>query len=431
MPNAAPTRARSTLLRLTFALSIITYIDRVCISTAAPTIQEKLGFNNAQMGFVFSAFTLAYSVFEVPSGWLGDVFGPRKVLARIVLWWSAFTVATGFVWNYGSMLIARFLFGAGEAGAFPNVSRSLSRWFPRRERGTAHGVIFMGSRLGGACTPLLVGPIIAAAGWRQAFWIFGCLGAIWCIFWLKWFRDDPADHPGVNAQELALIRADGDPVEVKFALSAFLRLNMLWICLMYFCFGYCLYFFVTWLPKYLSSGLHFSSRQTILIHTIVLLTAAGASILGGRITDFLTKRYGLKIGRSIGAVSMPVSGLALATAALTDSAIIAAIAMAVAAGATDLCLSASWEMCHDVGSEAAGTVTGFMNTFGNIGGVISPVVVGYSQDWWHSWSIPLLIAAGVAVLGGVFTLLVDSRKQLPGLNAALTATGKDAHAGGV
>src|SRR4030095_1643996 len=165
------TRARYTLLRLMFLLSIITYVDRVCVSPAAPDSRGALGLTTSQMGWVFSAFTLAYAVFEIPSGWLGDTMGPRKVLTRIVLWWSEFHVAAGLVCSYLSILIARFLFGAGEAGAFPNMSRSLARWFPLRERGMAHGVIFMGSRLGGAVTPLLVGPLIGVAGWRQAFWI--------------------------------------------------------------------------------------------------------------------------------------------------------------------------------------------------------------------------------------------------------------------
>lgn len=406
------TRARYTLLGLAFALSIVTYVDRVCISTAAPEISRDLGLSPEQKGWVFGAFTLAYAIFEIPSGWLGDVMGTRKVLTRIVLWWSAFTVATGSIWNYVSLLIARFLFGAGEAGAFPNISRSLSHWFPLRERGMAHGVIFMGSRLGGAVTPLLVGPIIAAAGWRQAFWIFGALGIVWCGFWWKWFRDDPSKHPSVNAEELAAIRRDGPPREVKLKPGAFLNLNLLWIGLMYFCFGYCLYFYLTWLPTYLRDGRGFSADETNFIHTIVLFTAAGASILGGRVTDFLTRRYGLRIGRSIGAVSLPLSGMALATAALTDSPTVAAAALVVSAATGDLCLSACWTMCHDVGSEAAGAVSGYMNTFGNIGGVLSPVAVGYSLQWWDSWSIPLLVAAAVAALGGAFTLLIDSRKQL-------------------
>jgi ACS family glucarate transporter-like MFS transporter len=357
-------RARFRLLRLTFALSIITYIDRVCISTAAPDIRASLNLTTGQMGWVFSAFTFAYAIFEVPSGWLGDVLGPRKVLTRIVLWWSAFTIATGAVWNYLSLLIARFLFGAGEAGAFPNMSRSLSRWFPLRERGTAHGVIFMGSRLGGAITPLLVGPIIAIAGWRQAFWIFGLLGVAWCGFWWKWFRDDPAQHPDVSREELRAIQEGGPERKAKLTLDTLLNLNLLWICLMYFCFGYCLYFYLTWLPTYLRDARGFSTGQMNEVHTAVLLAAAAASILGGRLTDFLTKHYGLRIGRAIGAIAMPLSGLALAVAALTENPLIAAGAMVVAASAGDLCLSPSWAMCHDVGGDAAGTVTGCMNTFG-------------------------------------------------------------------
>jgi MFS family permease len=406
------TRTRFKLLRLVFALSIITYVDRVCISTAAPDIRAELGITAAQMGWVFGAFTLAYAAFEVPTGWLGDIFGARKVLTRIVLWWSAFTVATGAVWNYVSLLTARFLFGAGEAGAFPNMSRSLSKWFPPRERGTAHGVIFMGSRLGGAVTPLLVGPIIAFAGWRQAFWIFGSLGAVWCVFWWRWFRDDPADHPDVSRQELELIREGGVSRAVKLAARSLLNLNLLWICLMYFCYGYCLYFYLTWLPTYLQEARGFTPAEMNVVHTIVLLSAAAASILGGRLTDFLVRRYGLRAGRAIGAVAMPASGLALAVAALTGNSVVAAAALVLSAAAGDLCLSPSWEMCHDIGGDGAGTVTGCMNTFGNIGGSLSPVVVGYAVQWWGSWSIPLLIAAGVAVIGGMLTLLIDTRKPL-------------------
>ena len=406
------TRARFTLLRLAFMLSIITYIDRVCISTAAPDIRAALGLTTAKMGWVFSAFTIAYAVFEIPSGWLGDTMGPRKVLTRIVLWWSAFTVATGAVWNYLSLLSARFLFGAGEAGAFPNMSRSLARWFPVRERGMAHGVIFMGSRLGGAVTPLLVGPIVASAGWRQAFWIFGSIGVVWCFFWWKWFRDDPAQHPEVSPEELALIREDGPERKQRLELDNLLNLNLLWICLMYFCFGYCLYFYLTWLPTYLRDGRGFSTTPMNVIHTTVLLSAAAASILGGRLTDVLTRRHGLRVGRAIGVVAMPISAVALTVAALTGSPWMAAAAIVVAASAGDLCLSPSWAMCHDIGGDASGTVTAVMNTFGNIGGALSPLVVGYAVDWWGSWSIPLLIAAGVAFLGGVFTFLIDTRNSL-------------------
>jgi len=410
---AAATRARYKLLRFTFALSIITYVDRVCISTAAGSITTELHLTSAQMGWVFSAFTIAYAIFEIPSGRLGDTIGPRKVLTRIVLWWSAFTMATGLVRSYNSILTARFLFGAGEAGAFPNMSRSLSHWFPERERGTAHGVMFMGSRLGGAVTPLLVTPILAYAGWRTSFWIFGTLGVGWCIFWWRWYRDDPGVHPDVNSAELAVIRESrNDKLTAELPLWSLFNLQLLWISLMYFCYGYSLYFYLTWLPTYLQQIRGFSSSQTSLVHTFVLLTAAAASILGGRLTDILVKRYGLRIGRSIGAVALPVSGIALAGAALTSSNIAAAVLLAIAAGAGDLCLSTCWAICHDIGKDAAGTVTGCMNTFANIGGALSPLVVGYTVQWWGSWATPLLIAAGVSVLGGLLTLPIDPRRTL-------------------
>jgi MFS transporter, ACS family, glucarate transporter len=407
------TRTRFTLLKLMFALSIITYVDRVCVSTAAPDIREALGLSPSQMGWVFSAFTIAYAVFEIPSGWLGDTMGPRKVLTRIVLWWSAFTAATGAVWNYISLVVARFLFGAGEAGAFPNMSRSLSRWFPLRERGTAHGIIFMGSRMGGAVTPPLVGALIAYAGWRQAFWTFGLLGVVWCVFWWRWFRDDPAQHPDVSPEELRVIQAGGPERASRLAWDALLNPNLLWIGLMYFCFGYCLYFYLTWLPTYLREALGMSPARMNAVHTVVLLAAASGSILGGRLTDYLTKHYGLGVGRAIGVVALPLSGLALAVAALSESILLASVAIVVAAGAGDLCLSPSWAMCHDIGGDASGTVTAIMNTFGNIGGAVSPLVFGYSREEGYSWAIPLLISAGVAVLGGALTLLIDTTKALP------------------
>ncbi len=407
---------RFTLLRFTFALSIITYVDRVCIASAAGSIRSELGLTAAQMGWIFSAFTFAYAVFEVPSGWLGDVIGPRKVLTRIVLWWSVFTMATGLAWNYVSLLLCRFLFGIGEAGAFPNMSRSLARWFPARERGTAHGVMFMGSRAGGALTPPLVVFIIGVAGWRESFWIFGFLGVIWCAFWWRWFRDDPGRHPAVSAEELAVIRDDRGDAEPERAVQlrwrSLLNLNLLWICLMYFCYGYSLYFYLTWMPTYLKDARGFSDQQVGIIHGLVLLAAAIASISGGRLTDVLVRRYGIRISRSIGAVTMPLSGIAMAGAALTQNDALSAVLLALGAGAGDLCLSTCWAICHDVGKDASGTVTGCMNTFGNLGGTLSPLVVGYSVQWWGSWATPLLIASAVSVLGGVLTLLIDSRKQL-------------------
>src|SRR5262249_33472744 len=199
---------------------------------------------------VFSAFTLAYSLFEVPSGWLGDVMGPRRVLTRIVLWWSAFTMLTGAARGFGSLLAIRFLFGAGEAGAFPNVARSFSRWFPARERGRANGVLFFGSRIGGMLSAPIALLLIARWGWRASFVLFGTFGIAWAAAWRAWYRDRPEDHPAMTVDELAWIQQDGAPTADRPTpwRELFGGRNLYAICAMYFAFGYGLYFYFTWLP---------------------------------------------------------------------------------------------------------------------------------------------------------------------------------------
>jgi len=408
-------RARFILLRFAFALSVVTYLDRVCIATAATSIREDLHLSAVQMGWVFSAFTLAYAIFEIPSGWLADTIGPRKVLTRIVLWWSAFTMATGAAWSYASLLAFRFLFGAGEAGAFPSASRSFAQWFPARERGRAHGIIFMGTRLGGALAPPLALALIETVKWRASFWIFGGLGVVWAVAWWRWFRDNPREHPSVTGAELQLIEEGrgAQPRHHKIQWRYLLNRNLLFICLTYFAFGYGLYFYLTWLQTYLREARGFSASAASNLASVVLMAGAAAAILGGFWTDRWVKRYGFRVGRSgVAAIALITSGVILSAAALTTNAIAAALLIAVAAGVADLCISAAWAVCLDIGREAAGTVTGCMNTFANLGGTIAPVAMGYAVQWWGSWSIPLLITSAIYILGGLIALLVDPNKPL-------------------
>ena len=210
-PNAAPsaalrpTRTRYWLVVFAVALAIIQYIDKVCISQAAPFIEKDLHLSDDQMGWVFGAFTLAYALFEIPAGYLGDRFGPRRVLLRIVIWWSFCTAALGRMWSGGSLIVTQFLFGAGEAGAFPNLTKTFNRWLPLRERSRAQGIMWMSARLGGAFTPLLVYLCLQHVTWRTAFLLFGLPGVIWAILFFRWYRDDPRAHPRVNAAEAALM----------------------------------------------------------------------------------------------------------------------------------------------------------------------------------------------------------------------------------
>lgn len=408
-----PSRARFKVLWLIFSLAAITYLDRLCISAAAPAIVREFGFSPSQMGYIFSAFALAYALFEIPSGWWGDVVGTRKALARIVLCWSAFTCLTGAAAGFVSMLVVRLLFGAGEAGAFPNIARTVSRWFPISEQGRAMSASFFGLALGSAVTAPLVFYLLTLQGWRWTFVEFGLLGGVWCAVWYTWFRDRPEDHPEVNDAELAIIRSGQTDAPSHSHHVPWARLlrspNLAFICGMYFAYGYGLYFYLTWLPTYLLKGRGFSASYAGLFSALPWLLSAAAFLFGGWATDYLAHRSGnLKLARcGIGAAGYAASALMLVIVALTENRIVAAIMLALAACFQMMTASPAWSVCLDVGRKNAGVVTGFMNTSGNLGGAMAPLVVGYSLEWWGSWKIPFFITAAIFAFGVLMWWLVD------------------------
>ncbi|HTP33215.1 MAG TPA: MFS transporter, partial [Candidatus Acidoferrales bacterium] len=256
---ARPTGVRHLVVVYAVALAVITYIDRVCISQAATAIRHDLGLGPVEMGAVFTAFGWAYALCEIPGGYLGDRYGPRNVLMRIVLWWSFFTAATGWAWNFASLVTTRFLFGAGEAGCFPNLTKAFTTWLPGRERVRAQGIMWLSARWGGAFTPPLVALVMKYVGWRHAFEIFGAIGVVWAVLFYRWYRNDPRENPHLNDGERELLShaaenatGHGDVPWAKFALS-----QQVWmICLQYFCLSYGWYFYVTWLPTYFSEARH-------------------------------------------------------------------------------------------------------------------------------------------------------------------------------
>jgi MFS transporter, ACS family, glucarate transporter len=398
---------RRTLLWFAFTLAIVTYLDRICISAAAPFIMRDLNLSMLQMSFVFGAFTLAYSIFEVPSGWMGDVFGARRVLTRIVLWWSAFTVFTGLARGYQSLLTIRFIFGAGEAGAFPNVSRAFSRWLPVSSRGNANGILFLGSRLGGALAPMVTVFLIRRWGWRESFYFLGVLGVAWAFCWYRWFRDDP---PGGVAAGAPPPGPHSGTVPWRTILGS---RNLYTICAMYFTFGYGLYFYFTWLPTYLVRELGFSVSTGGVLAGLPFLMAGAANVIGGRVSDRLAVTRGLRVARSrLGFFSFATSAFLLVAAIHTPWRGAKVLLLAFALASADFALSACWSVCLDVGRNYAGIVTGFMNTFANLGGFLGPVVAGFAVERWNSWAIPFYIAAGLYGAGAAAWLGVDPEKRI-------------------
>lgn len=420
-----PTRARHGVVGFCCALAVVTYLDRACIGVLSGDIRRDLGLDMRQMSYVFSAFTLAYAVFEVPSAWWGEKIGARLALARIVAWWSAFTLLTAAVTGYVSLLVVRFLFGAGEAGAWPNATRVFSRWVPVAGRGRVQGLFFAGAHLAAGLTPPLVLVLSPYVGWRGVFLLFGTFGFVWVWAWLRWFHDRPADHPCVNAAELALIAgpsvaetAPAAPGAPGPSLTrAVLRSPDVWLLsLVAFANSYGFYFIITWLPSFLGT-LGFSPATLAIYSGLPLLFAVPADILGGVATDFAARRFGLRLGRALaGGSAYAVAAAAMfAATRITGNPHASALLLAVAGGASMFALAASWATCIELGAGQSGIVSATMNTIGQVGGMLSPVVLAWLVERSGEagrWLFPLQIIAGLYLLAALSWLFIDPRRRL-------------------
>lgn len=416
-------RKRHIVLALLAALAILTFLDRLAIAVAGPRIQAELDIPPHLWGWVLGSFVLAYGIFEIPTGALGDRMGQRKVLARIVLWWSAFTALTGAARNFFALVVIRFLFGAGEAGAFPNSSGVIARWFPVHERARAQGVVFSASRLGGALTPLLVVPLQAAVGWRAAFVILGLIGILWAAVWLAWYRDDCRQQPGISPEEIQEI---GPPAEAAHRRGApwgrLLRAPQLWlIAAMYFCYAAGPWFYFSWFPTYLMKGAGFSEREMGWFATLPFLMGAAGSLAGGVAGDRLVRRWGLRAGRRRIAVgSLLASSLLVISLALVQHKALVVLLSTLGFGVMDLMLASAWAVCLDVGAAHAGVVTGVMNTAGQAGGFVCTVLFGYVVRATGSYRAPLaLVAAMLACGAGLFAKIDPTRPLVAAETPAL------------
>jgi MFS family permease len=400
----------SALLILLFA---ITYIDRVCISVAGPRIQEALHIDPLGWGWVTAMFTLSYGLFEIPTGALGDRIGPRRVLTRVVLWWSVFTSLTGMVSNYSQLLIARLCFGAGEAGAFPNAAIVVSRWFPATQRASMSGVLLMASQIGGAIAPLLVVPIQIRYGWRASFYLFGVLGVLWSAIWYWWFRDSPAEKPGVSAVELAETAHLPAASHRGFPWSVALRSESV-LALMgaAFCYVYVYNFFQTWFHTFLVKGRGFT-EGSLVFSALPYVVAAFANLSGGAASDALVRRLGPKRGRrSIGIAGLGTAGLCTIAVMLTSNQLLTIVLLSLVYGAITFQQSGVFGVCLDIGRKHAGSVVGLMNTSAQAGGLVASVAYGYIVERFGSYDAPFVPMAGLLFLGALLWLKIDASEDL-------------------
>jgi sugar phosphate permease len=413
MPKAEQTTAsqgRWYILGLICLMYLITYLDRVNISTAAPAISAEFGFDKITMGAIFSAFGWAYALFQVPGGWLSDRFGARPVLATIVAYWSVMTAATAAAAGATSFIAVRFLFGIGEAGAFPGATRAMQLWYPRQERGLVQGLTHSASRLGAAIAPAIVAVIVTSLGWRSVFYICGIFGVVWAIWWYVSYRNLPEEHGMVNRAELAHIRGVGEDGAINAAMidtkasvpwGTLLRSPNMWaIMCAYFTYIYCLYIFLTWLPSYLVEFRHLTLLKVGFLASLPLFAGVIGDTVGGVATDWLLHKTGsAKLARrSVAITGLLGCAVFIVPAALTEDPYIAVYGLTGAMFFLECTIGPSWAVPMDTGGKYSGTVSGMMNMAGNFGAAISPLVFGILAQYGN-WQLPFILAAGLLVAG--------------------------------
>ena len=402
-------RKRYLVVGLLAFLSVITFLDRMVIAVTGPAIQKDLNIDPIAWGWVLSAYVLAYSAFEIPSGAMGDKHGYRRELTRITVWWSFFTGITAICQNVWQVAVARFLFGMGAAGAYPNSSGVLYRWLPLRERARGQGVIWSASRLGGALAPLLLVPLMAVAGWRAVFAVMGLVGIVWVVAWRRWYRDRPADMPGISEAELAEIGAgqhvshDGIPWRRLFGSP------QLWlISIAYFFYAFGAWFFFSWFPTWLIKARGFSTAEMGLYASIPFILGVISNLAGGVLCDFLERRLGLRFGyRVIAAGCLATTAVLLyAMTHARDAASVVLLAGASFA-VMDLMLPSAWAMCMTIGGCNGATATGLMNSLGNLGGFVCAAAFGYIVQASGDYDLPVQCVALMVLVAAALFALVD------------------------
>jgi ACS family glucarate transporter-like MFS transporter len=460
-----PTWVRYRVLALLAVMTFVLYLDRVCIGQAAPMIQRDLGFSNTALSFVIGAFTLAYAVFEIPTGRWGDRYGSRGVLTRIVVWWSFFTALTGAATGLGMLLVVRFLFGAGEAGALPNSARILRQWFPESARGEAQGIVTTGMMLGGAVAPVAAQFLIdglgkvwrldilgwqlsySGFGWRWTFAVFGVIGLVWAVSFYLWFRDNPADHREVNRAECELIRNAGGPERVNETAAELPAPDLMPVdeqcagahepipwekvlsCANIWLLGGAMmtmsgvyYVLFSWYPTYLQSARGVKPGESSWLTSMVLGSGAVGCYFGGRLTDWLVAKTG---NRRWGRTAQSVAGAGLAAAGLlasilTESYVLASVFVAMACFGVQIQVPAWWASATQVSGRHLGALFGMMNMLGAVGGILSPIFLGWFSDWMKAkgytgraqWDPGFYVYVGIALIGMTLWILIDPEKTV-------------------
>ena len=393
---------KNVILAMLVILGMVTFLDRINISVAGSSIMHDLGLSPSEWGYVQSAFILSYGLLQIPVGALGDSFGHRKILAIIVLWWSAFTAFTGMAGGLATLIMIRFLFGIGEAGSSPCSTGVISRWFEKGEVGKAQGYVWAASRMGGALTPFVVIPVMMWVGWRAAFYLLGALGVIWALVWY-WYYRDPSQSSRTNATQSTSINWRLLLCNKQFWL----------ICAMYFFYAFGSWFFFSWFPTFMELGRGFEKSELTYAVAVPFIMSMIGNIAGGHLTDKLTKRYGVKIGRkALGSTSLSISAVCMFLAAFIPGKMAVFVFLSLCFGIFDLMLPSAWALCIDLGKRHAGTLSGAMNTAGNIGGFCCGILFGELVQQSGNYNLPLYMIAVMLIVSAVLFVFINPEKPI-------------------
>jgi len=402
-------KRKNVILVMLVILGMVTFLDRINISVAGSSIMHDLHLSPAQWGWVQSAFILSYGLLQIPMGALGDRFGHRNILAAIVLWWSAFTAFTGMAGGLMSLLVIRFMFGIGEAGSSPCSTGVISRWFEKDEVGKAQGYVWAASRMGGALTPFVVIPVMVTVGWRAAFYLLGALGVIWAIVWWLYYRDSRETSRASSPRNTSSISSTS-----SLPWSSILGNRQFWlICGMYFFYAFGSWFFFSWFPTFMELGRGFDKTELTYAVAVPFIMSMMGNIAGGHLTDRLTKRYGIKIGRkALGSTSLAVSAVCMFLAAFIPGKMAVFVFLSLCFGIFDLMLPSAWALCIDLGKRHAGTISGAMNTAGNIGGFCCGILFGELVQQSGNYNLPLYMIAVMLIISAVLFFFINPEKPI-------------------
>ncbi len=408
-------KKRNIVLILLMVIGVITFLDRINITMASTEIMADLNIPIEKWGWILSSFIISYGLLQIPLGVWGDKKGQRIVLSVIVLWWSLFTGFTGMAGGFIILIIIRFLFGVGEAGAYPCMTGTIGRWFPKSETAKAQGFIWAASRIGGALTPFVVIPILVTFGWRVAFYLLSALGFIWVIIWYFWYRDNPNQLKGISKKEINEIQSNNLATrKIEIPWKIILRKKQFWLILsMYWFYAWGSWFFFSWFPTFLEAGRGFAKSELTYAVAAPFVMSVFGNISGGFLSDKLSKKYGLKIGRRLlGATGLLVSSVFMFLAGFIPGKLQVFIFLSLCFGIIDLMLPSAWAICLDIGKRYAGAISGAMNTAGNIGGFVCATVFGYLVKATGNYNFPLYVISGMLIISALLFLRIDASKPI-------------------